>query len=100
MLKHIASNEHQDSRINMWGIEMVKDIITNEHQGFKTQEILDLFEIKYRKKKFVQSHIFIWTPCKQHDKGFFLCISQCIERNQDMVFFIVIYNNAKFMLWQ
>jgi hypothetical protein len=46
MLKHIGSNEHQDSRINMWEIEMVKDIITNERQGLKIQEILDLFGIK------------------------------------------------------
>jgi hypothetical protein len=59
MLKHIASNEHQDSRINMCEMEMVKDIITNEHQGLKTQEILDLFEIKYPKKNLVQSQIFM-----------------------------------------
>jgi hypothetical protein len=78
---------------------MVKDIITNELQGLKIQEILDLFGIKYKNKILVQSQIFIWTPCKQHDKGFSWCISQCIKKNQDMVFSTVIYNNAMFMLW-
>ncbi len=43
-------NEHQDSRINTWDIEMVKDIITNELQGLKIQKILDFFGIKYKKK--------------------------------------------------
>jgi len=53
-------NEHQDSRINMWDIEMVKDIITNELQGLKIQKILGFFGIKYKKKKFLYNHKYLF----------------------------------------
>jgi hypothetical protein len=38
---------------------MVKDIITNEHQEPKIQEILDLFGINY-KKKFLYNHKYLF----------------------------------------